>query len=396
MTEQGGRGGVADYTGELTRALAPAGCDVVLATAADHQYLPAPGVTVRPVFHYVRGDSRIARRIRRIGLGPIANALRFLLAIPRLARLAAQADVVHSQGWEFAPLGVLAVFAMRLTGTPAVLTSHNTFDRGKAQDRAHRMLAMLTAATIVHTRADLSRVPVKAGRRVTQIPHGEYGSLARRGGTADPLEARRSLGIDPEVPVVLMFGQLRTDKGLDDLLRALLDVAPLHLLVAGQELGALAACTTQLRSPELEDRVTVREGFVEMSEAARLFAAADVAAMPYQNASQSGVLLLSYGFSRPVLVYPVGGLAEAVLDGETGWVCDRPDVASLVEALKSVVAAGRPECRRRGRAGHALANERFSWTSCAASTVELYRAVLAGRSRQPAPQALDAKSTADL
>ena len=56
---------------------------------------------------------------------------------------------------------------------------------------------------------------------------------------------------------------------------------------------------------------------------AELFAATDTVALPYRAASQSGVLLLAYGFARPVIVYPVGGLLEAVIDGETGWICAR-------------------------------------------------------------------------
>ncbi len=120
----------------------------------------------------------------------------------------------------------------------------------------------------------------------------------------------------------------------------------------------------------------VREGFLEMSEAARLFAAADTVALPYRAASQSGVLLLAYGFRRPVVVYPVGGLAESVIDGETGWICERPDVDALVDALAASIDAGAAECERRGEQGAKLAEERFSWTAIARRTDELYRDVL--------------------
>ena len=47
--------------------------------------------------------------------------------------------------------------------------------------------------------------------------------------------------------------------------------------------------------------MTVREGFLEMAQAAQLFAAADTVVLPYHGASQSGVLLLAYGFHRPVI-----------------------------------------------------------------------------------------------
>jgi glycosyltransferase involved in cell wall biosynthesis len=376
MIEQGGRGGVADYTAQLARALAADGWQIALATAEDHLYQPTNGVTIHRVFHYVRGRTRLGRATRRLGLGPIANGLSFLAALPRLVLLARKADLIHTQGWEFAPLGVVAVACLRLAGGTIVQTTHNTFERGRPRDRTHRLLARLTARTIVHTRADLERVPSQAKGRVVVIPHGEYGGLARAGGTVDRDAARASLGIAADAPVTLLFGQLRLDKGLDQLLAALLRVPRLQLLVGGQEEGALAAARAQLQSPALAGRVTVREGYLGMGEAAQLFAATDTVALPYAIASQSGVLLLAYGFHRPVVIYPVGGLVEAVIDGETGWICSRPDVEGLVAALTASVEAGWPECRRRGEAGASLAEERFAWPTIARRTGELYAGVL--------------------
>ena len=99
--------------------------------------------------------------------------------------------------------------------------------------------------------------------------------------------------------------------------------------------------------------------------------------LPYRVASQSGVLLLAYGFHRPVVVYPVGGLPESVLDGETGWVCTSGDVDGLAGALADVIAAGWPECRRRGEAGARLAEERFAWPAIARRTAALYERAIA-------------------
>ncbi len=378
MIEQGGRGGVADYTADLTRALAADGWQIALASAADHRYQPVSGVTVHRVFHYVRGHSAGGRAVRRLGLGRIVNGLRFLLAIPRLVRLSRDADLVHTQGWEYDPAGLVAVVCLRLAGATIVQTLHNTFDRGRPRERTRSWLARLTARTIVHTQADLARVPHTADGRVAVIPHGEYGGLARTGGSADRDGARARLGIAAQAPVTLLFGQLRLDKGLDDLLAAAERLPQLQLLVGGHDDGALAAARAELASPELAGRVTVREGYLDMNEAAELFAATDTVALPYAAASQSGVLLLAYGFRRPVIVYPVGGLPEAVLDGETGWICARADVDALADALADAAGAGWAECRRRGEAGAKLAEERFAWPVIARRTGEVYRELLAG------------------
>jgi glycosyltransferase involved in cell wall biosynthesis len=381
MVEQGGRGGEADYTAELTRELAVMGWKVTLATAADHLYLPSDGVTVAGIFNYTRGHSVAARAGRRAGLGPLVNGLRFLASMPALVRLSRRAEIVHVQGWEFAPLGLIAVLCLRLSGATVVQTRHNTFERGSTLTATKaaiwRLLGVLTERTIVHTRADVERLPPRTRARAALIPHGEYGGIARSGRPVERDLARERLGLPADAPVALMFGQLREDKGLGDLLGAAMATPALHLLIGGEEQGALAAARSQLQSPELAGRVIVREGFLDMDQAAELFAAADAAVLPYEVASQSGVLLLAYGFERPVVVYPVGGLVEAVIDGETGWICSRADPGALAEALGAVAAAGWPECRRRGLLGAALARERFGWPAIARRTGELYGEVLA-------------------
>ncbi|HEX4804707.1 MAG TPA: glycosyltransferase, partial [Conexibacter sp.] len=96
------------------------------------------------------------------------------------------------------------------------------------------------------------------------------------------------------------------------------------------------------------------------------------AALPYRQASASGVLLLACGYARPAVVYPVGGLPEYVADGETGWVCPRADPEALAGELRAIAAAGRDACRARGAAARAMADERFSWDAIARRTVALY------------------------
>jgi glycosyltransferase involved in cell wall biosynthesis len=380
MIEQGGRGGVTDYTADLVAAIAAEGWAVTLATADDHRYPRLDGVTVVPVFHYTRGDTRIARVAREHGLGKAINGLRFIAALPRLWRLARRVDIVHSQGWEMAQLGPLALACLRLAGAPVVQTEHGTFTRDSDEllgtaGAARRLTGRLAARTIVHTQADLDRVEPVLGARALVIPHGEYGGLARSGGMADRTSVRAKLGLAPDASATLMFGQLRTDKGLDDLIEAVARVPRLHLLIGGQDIGGLAAVCERLAV--LDGRVTIREGFLDMRETADLFAASDTVALPYKESSQSGVLLLAYGFKRPVVVYPSGGMVEAVIDGETGWICERADIDALTAALAASVAAGPEECLRRGAAGERFADERFAWPAIARRTIALYEEVLA-------------------
>jgi glycosyltransferase involved in cell wall biosynthesis len=375
LVEQGGRGGVADYTNCLANAMAERGIPMTIATANDHLYQPGPGVRVATPFAYVRGHSAAAQLARRLHLGPVLNGLRFLIALPRLFRLARGKAIVHTQGWERTSLGLIAMLVLRASGAAGVYTAHNTFERFSLELDSTVIYPPLVRHTIVHTSGDRDRI-----RRgpVSVIPHGTYGPLAQRAAPVSAEAAREALGLPADALVVLLFGVLRPDKGLGDLLEAARRSPRWHVLIAGKEDGALAAEATRLADPDLAGRISVHEGFQEMDAVGRLFAAADLVALPYRVASQSGVAHLAYGFGRPVVAYPVGGLTEAVLDGTTGWLCSEPTPAALTTALDDAAARGREACRQRGEAGREWASTEFSWSTIAEATQAVYVAAMRG------------------
>ncbi len=372
IVEQGGRGGVADYTGCLSRALATRGVPITLATADDHLYGTIAGVSIVSAFGYVRGHSSLARRARDLGLGRLLNGLRFLLALPRLARLARGRAVVHVQGWERTSLGLVGTAILLACGARIVFTAHNTFERRRGALDGTWLFSRLARHTIVHTGGDRQRVSGPA----SVIAHGHYGGVADGARPVSPEAARAALGLPSEPPVVLLFGVLRPDKGLNDLLAAASEAPRWQVLVAGKEDGALQAARAGLGRPELAGRVTIREGFHAIDEVAGFFAAADLVALPYHRVSQSGVLQLAYGFGRPVVAYPVGGLPEAVIEGETGWLCARATPSALAAALREADSAGRKELRRRGEAGRKWAAETLDWDTIATATEAVYASVL--------------------
>jgi glycosyltransferase involved in cell wall biosynthesis len=79
---------------------------------------------------------------------------------------------------------------------------------------------------------------------------------------------------------------------------------------------------------------------------------------------------MAYG--RPVVATPVGGLIDAVVDGETGLVVPPGDVAALRGALERLL--GDKELRRRlGAAGRLQMQQGGDWVE---SLVDAYRAVV--------------------
>ncbi len=375
LVEEGGSGGVSDYTCELAAALYAAGLRVHLATATDHRSALPAGVDVHRVFPYIRGHTPAGKAVRALRLARIFNGAGHLLATIRLLPIARRCDVVHMQGEEWPPLGVLEAALLKASGSPLLYTPHNTFSRSRQQwARSRSLIRRLASRVIVHSQYDLSSLGSTESKRTRVIPHGTYGDLASHGKPdISEAEARRLLGADDDEIVVLLFGQLRSDKGVRDLVCAMSDAPDVRVVLAGEDCGALEEVSDLLVDPHISRRLKILPGFADPEQTGRLFLACDVVALPYARASASGVLMLAYGYERPVIAYPVGGLPEYVVDGDTGWMCERPDHRSLAQTLAAVTRSGRAECRRRGQQAHETANDRFSWDTIANSTAMLYR-----------------------
>lgn len=134
---------------------------------------------------------------------------------------------------------------------------------------------------------------------------------------------------------ILFFGRICAYKGLGHLLSAVEMLQqsgpPVKLIVAGS--GALAPYRGQLARLA---SVAVHNEFISAPQAAALFAEADVLALPYIEASQSGVLMIAMPFALPVVASNVGEIAETVARTGTGLLVPPHDPVSLARALDRV------------------------------------------------------------
>ena len=95
--------------------------------------------------------------------------------------------------------------------------------------------------------------------------------------------------------------------------------------------------------------------------AAPHMAAADIVVLPSRREGLPIVALEALALARPVVATRVGGTPSVVVQGETGWLAEPEDEASLVAAI--VECWSDPaEAERRGLAGRALVEQQFGVT----------------------------------
>jgi glycosyltransferase involved in cell wall biosynthesis len=199
--------------------------------------------------------------------------------------------------------------------------------------RAARAMATFSSATLEVLRA----TPLPA-RRIHLIPCGIEipAELPTR------QQARRELGVGDDEIVVGSLGRLVPHKGFDVLIDAMdcEELAGTRLLVAGDG---------PLRS-DLDDRITstshLRARLLgHVADEHVLYAASDVFALPSRLEGFGLVYVEAAVHGVPSVATRVGGIPDAVVDGETGVLVAVDDVEAVRAAL--IELCTQPDVRRR-------------------------------------------------
>jgi len=151
--------------------------------------------------------------------------------------------------------------------------------------------------------------------------------------------ARQQLSIRAS-HVVLYFGIIRKYKGLGILLKAIHKIITggtekdLLLLVVGEFYDDESLYRTEVETLGIGHAVQFIPWYVPQNEVATYFSASDAVVLPYLSASQSAIVQVAYNFDKPVISTSVGGLAEVVIDGTTGFIVPPNDPDALATAIQ--------------------------------------------------------------
>jgi glycosyltransferase involved in cell wall biosynthesis len=194
------------------------------------------------------------------------------------------------------------------------------------------------------------------------IPIGAYGFYRA--------VAQEDLAEEPNT--VLFFGRIWGYKGLQTLIEAepLIseEVPDVRIIIAGQG-EPIEKYTRAMVNPLHFELHNYR---IPDRDVASYFQRASVVALPYIEASQSGVVPIAYTFGKPVVATPVGGLPDVVIDGRTGVLVPPGNSRRLADAIITLLKDAQLR-RQMGRQAQQFAETELSWGRIAARTMEVYR-----------------------
>ncbi len=279
---------------------------------------------------FVRADVPVVAMGKRPGVD--------LPLIWRLARLfrRERIDVVHTHNvtpWLYAGL------AARLAGARLVHTEHsNLFPHQRRLMAAERWLSRWTETVISDSekvRGGLLRQGLEPSR-VTTVMNGI--DTARFSAPADAAAARAGLRMGPAQPVVGAVGRLVPVKDHATLLKAFALVhqqvpdAVLVLVGGGPLREALEQQASALG-------VSAHVRFAgEQPDVAAFLPLFDVFALSSVSEGMPLTLLEAMAAGKPAVATRVGGIPEAVVDGQTGLLVPAGDAPAMAQALLNVLA----------------------------------------------------------
>lgn len=363
------RGGVQTYSAELARALVGLGHRVeVVAPATDGA---------------ASHDRRFPCAVHRVGAPrdtmPVAASPRVLERVLR-----ERFDVVFCAQWNTAGAAALAraqgrVGALAIAAHGRELLWRPPVGRALYDRVRHRILRRADAVFAVSgfTGGLAGELGVDP-RRTWVVPNGtdptafDDPAAVARGAT---LRARHG------GPLVLSIARLVPHKGIDVVLQAISSLqgpAGLRYVVVGD--GADRARLEALaRRLGVADRVIWRARIDDDERAAWLHACDVFALMSRRRGCDVegfGIALLeAAACRRPVIAGRSGGVADAVQDGVTGWLCPPEDPDAVARRLEMLLA-DRELGRAAGEAGRARLERAFTWRHAAATISEVLQRVV--------------------
>jgi len=217
---------------------------------------------------------------------------------------------------------------LRATEAPVVTTLHTILERPDEDqrlvmeqiiDRSEKLVVMARKGAQILI--DRYGVP---SERIALVPHGIPDAPLR------PAAAAKSrLGLSAS-PILLTFGLLSPDKGIEVMLDALPEIVRttpdiLYLVVGAthpnlrRAEGERYRLSIAKRARELGVEANLRliDGFIELPDLLDYIAAADIYVTPYLNEAQisSGTLAYAMGLGKPVVSSPYWYARELLSDG---------------------------------------------------------------------------------
>lgn len=169
---------------------------------------------------------------------------------------------------------------------------------------------------------------------------------------------------------VLFFGRINPYKGIDNLFQIANLCPNIHFNVVGRVDPQVQELVEQLKKLP---NISMNNDYVTDSEMAQYFINADWIILPYNSATQSGVVIDGYRYGRPCIAFNVGAIAEQIWDGVSGYLINAGDNKAFATKLQEVIEMDSIEYTKFSRACYDFGTQKYSSTGAVERFINLIR-----------------------
>ena len=214
-------------------------------------------------------------------------------------------------------------------------------------------------------------------RKISIIPHGIYDLFDNN--TYSKNLSRSYLGIPSNVNSLLFFGFLREYKGFDYLIKAakILKQKKQNFVVyvaSGLKYtprDLVKKYLKMIKKLGLEDRFILNLNYLDTSDVEAVFKASDLVVLPYTHASQSGVMMMAFGFKKPVIITDTFADKHWV-NNKAGLVAKSKDSSDLAKKI-SLMLKDKEQLIKMGAYGYKYSEDNLNWDKIAKMYFDVYK-----------------------
>ena len=263
-----------------------------------------------------------------------------------------------------------------------VLTVHDvsSFSNSFNSSIIEKLIYKLTDRIITHnefSKLEILNVNANLSSCISIIPHGNYTPFINI--QYDKEKSKEQLGIQNNRRILLFFGMIKKEKGLEVLLSALKGVIKQNpdilLVIAGKPWeNDFSAYQKIIDENDLSKYILLHTMFIQQEDVEHYYCASDLVILPYKKIYQSGVLMMTLSYERPALVSDLPPLKEIISDNENGFLFKTENVSDLTNKLNSIL--GNEELMEQVRTkGKELINTKYNWGKIGRQTKHVYQSL---------------------
>lgn len=303
-------------------------------------------------------------------IGKLRKILNYIYSYRTIDRILKKEkyNVLHTEWYTFSPVDYYYIKRFKKKyDIKYVATVHDIlpFNQKFYDLNYHEKLYKLADSIILQAAGNMSRFKTlfpESYKKAIMIPHGHMLDYVE---IASLKESREKLGIPQNRTVFLFFGQIKKVKGVDLLLKAVLELKgkrdDFFVVIAGSVWKAdFSSCENIISNNDLSAVLKTEIRYIPDDEVKLYYSSTDVCVLPYTDVYQSGVIQLAYGYKKPVISSDLPAFTQFVTPNKTGYLFNNGNYHELAAMMEKAID-NKEKLPEYGLSGYNLVRRKLDW-----------------------------------